>query len=301
MLESELLEEIRKRFSKSSQFLEIGIGDDGAVFVPNGKQVVVTDVAVENVHFRCDWSSYLQIGRKVTAANIADIFAMGGVPRYLLVALVLPDRHLAGALEIADGIANEADLVGATVIGGDLSRGSELTISVTALGDVSKPVRRDGAKIGDCVLISELPGASAAGLHLLQSGAAISSEMAKDLISQHLAPSINYQKYRESMGKLNSAIDTSDGLLLDASRIAQASKVRINLYTENMRSSPLHLLNSEKYLNWVLNGGEDHKLLGTCSEALEGFIEIGRVESGTGVFLDDKAISISGFEHRWKN
>lgn len=301
MLESELLEEIKKLFARPNQSLAIGIGDDGAVFIPKDKQVVVTDVAVEDVHFKCEWSSYLQIGRKIAAANLADVFAMGGEPKYLLVALVLPNRHLDGALEIAAGIANEADLVGATVIGGDLSTGSELTISITAIGEVSRPLRRDGAKVGDRVLISELPGASAAGLYLLQSGHVISDEMKRNLVSQHLAPSINYQKYKNAAGKLNSAIDTSDGLLLDASRIAQASKVRICLYTENLKSSPLNLLSPDNYLDWVLNGGEDHKLLGTGSEVLEGFVEIGRVEAGNGIYLDGNPVSISGYEHRWKN
>lgn len=299
MLESELLEEIKKLFARSNPNLDLGIGDDGAVFNPQGKQVVVTDVAVEEVHFKCDWSSYFQIGRKITAANLADIFAMGGEPKYLLVALVLPNRHRSGALEIAAGIAHEADLVGATVIGGDLSSGNELTISITAIGEVSSPIRRDGANIGDRVLISELPGASAAGLALLKRGSENSSEIAKELVIQHLAPKINYQKYREASGKLNSAIDTSDGLLLDASRIAQASTVKIIFFEEILKTSMLQSVDPENYMEWVLHGGEDHKLLGTGSEKIEGFIEIGRVEAGAGIYLDNKEISISGYEHRW--
>jgi len=301
MLESELLDEIKKLFSRRNDSVEIGIGDDGAVYIPKGKQVVVSDVAVEGVHFRCDWSTYQQIGRKVTAANLADIFVMGGVPRYLLVALVLPERHLSGALEIASGIANEADLVGAQVIGGDLSTGNELTISITAIGEVTNSVGRDGAKIGDRVLISELPGASAAGLDFLRSGDEISNNTIKNLVDQHLAPSINYKKYRDSIGKFNSAIDTSDGLLVDAFRIAQASKVKIHLSTENLKSSQLHLLNPERFLDWVLSGGEDHKLLGTSNEEIDGFTEIGKVEAGSGIYLDGNPISVSGYEHRWKD
>ncbi|MFM7949137.1 MAG: thiamine-phosphate kinase [Actinomycetales bacterium] len=299
MLESELLEQIRALFGSSDSSLVVENGDDGAVYIPKGKQVVTTDVAVETVHFRCDWSSYFQIGQKITAANLADIYAMGGIPKYLLVALVLPTRHVHGALELAKGILDEAKKVGATVIGGDLARGENLSISITAIGEVEKPFLRSGAKVGDRILISSLPGAAAAGLELLSTGGEISGDLAKLVVSEYQAPTIEYQKYQGAIGKFNSAIDTSDGLLSECAHISKASKVRFELKSELIRKSPLQNLNPNKYFDWILYGGEDHKLLGTCEVALEGFIEIGSVVPGNGVFLDGTEISTEGFEHRW--
>jgi thiamine-monophosphate kinase len=299
MFELELLEKIRAIFSATDPSLIVGNGDDGAVYSPKNNQVVSADVAVEGVHFRCDWSEYREIGLKVTAGNLADIYAMGGIPKFLMVTLVLPGRHLDGALDIAQGILQEAKKVGAIVIGGDISTGEELSISITAIGEVKKPILRSGAKVGDRIQVSSLPGASAAGLAILQEKQGPNSELERSVVLAHKAPEIEYRKFEGVMDICNSAIDISDGLLIDCSRIASASGVKMELNLEKISKSELKEIDSDRYLEWVLTGGEDHKLLVTSNRQIPGFIEIGKVVEGSGVYLDGAEVKPSGYLHHW--
>ena len=121
--EAELLAVVGSIFeSESSEAVLVGIGDDAAVVRGSAQQVITTDVAVEDVHFSKRWSNAFDIGRKVTAANIADILAMGATPQYLVVALTLVgDEGIERVAELAHGIKAEADKSGARVVGGDLS------------------------------------------------------------------------------------------------------------------------------------------------------------------------------------
>jgi thiamine-monophosphate kinase len=298
--EAELIGQIQAIFARTGKAnLVVPNGDDGAVFTSEKQVVACADVAVEGVHFKPEWSSLFEVGRKITAANLADICAMGGWPNFLLVTVVLPEKYLSGALDLAKGIAQEADLVGAQVIGGDLSTGTELSISITALGETTKPLLRFGAKVGDSLYVSSLPGLSAAGLFLLNSGKEIGTELARKAVLQHKAPTIEYQKYRNIFAKLNCAIDVSDGLVSDAAHLAKASNVRIDLNSKILSRSELKELDAANYLDWVLNGGEDHVLLGTSTEAAPGFIEIGNVLEGSEVTLDGKEITAGGFAHSW--
>jgi thiamine-monophosphate kinase len=308
--EQDVLERIRAIFDATSAHrgIVVGNGDDGAVLSLSDQTVLSTDMAVEGVHFRVDWSSPKEIGRKITAANLADICAMGGWPEFLLVAVAFPSRHLHLLEELARGIAHEADKVGARVIGGDLSQGSELVISITAIGTTEKPIRRSGAKVGDAVVISHLPGSSAAGLSLLSKGKEIDSESAREFVAQHCAPSIDYVKYRKAFPKLNCATDISDGLIVDAAHIASASSVAIELDTKNLTTHAhfeklLTVFDGgDSALQAILTGGEDHVLLATTREPekIEGFIPIGTVVSGHGIFVDGKRREMeSGYQHSW--
>ena len=84
--ERELIFNISEIFAEANSDLLVGIGDDAAVVSrPETSVVVTTDMAVEEVHFKVNWSSAQEIGRKVAAANLADIYAMGGKPKYLMV------------------------------------------------------------------------------------------------------------------------------------------------------------------------------------------------------------------------
>lgn len=301
MKEAELLEQIQAVFARTGKAnLIVPNGDDGAVFTSEKQVIACADVAVEGVHFKVGWSSLFEIGRKITAANLADICAMGGWPNFLLVTVALPEKYLSGVLDLAKGIAHEADLVGAQVIGGDLSTGAELSISITALGETTKPLLRSGAKAGEALYVSSIPGSSAAGLYLLNSGKEVRTELERKAVLEHKVPTIEYQKYLDSYSKLSSAIDVSDGLITDAGHLANASKVQIDLNSEAFRMSELREIDGERFLDWVLNGGEDHVLLGTSSEEISGFIEIGKVLSGSGVTLDGKEIAAGGFTHSWK-
>ena len=145
--EQELLSAVASVFqsdsSATSTDILVGIGDDAAVVRGSSQQVITTDVAVENVHFDKRWSNAFDIGRKVTAANIADILAMGAKPEYLVVALSLVgDEGLERVRELAEGIKFEADKTGTQVVGGDIARATAISIAMTAIGSVKSAITR---------------------------------------------------------------------------------------------------------------------------------------------------------------
>ena len=167
-----LVAELGRRFAQGEHVL-IGPGDDAAVVAfPGGRVVVSTDVLVDTRHFRRDWASAEDIGHRVAAANLSDINAMGGVATALTVALAAPsDLPAEWALGLADGIAEEAALVGASVVGGDVTGADQVMVSVTALGVVDgEPVRRSGARPGDVLALAGRQGWAAGGLAVLARG-----------------------------------------------------------------------------------------------------------------------------------
>lgn len=301
--ESELIAALSAVFKLSDANVRenvlIGIGDDGAVIAPSSrKSVLAADMAIEGVHFNRKWSTLREIGAKITAANLADIYAMGGDPKYLLVSAGLTaDFGIAEITELAQGIAEEAALVGASVVGGDISRAEQLVISISVFGEVEKPITRSAAKVGDSVVISGLPGKSAAGLIQLQSGVTDSP-----FISAHKKPIVNYllaKKFRN----VNSMCDVSDGLLSELNHIASASGVGIELDSKLIADIPgfkeLEAGAQSDVWELVLSGGEDHVFVATTStEIPEGAFVIGRVDSGTGVKVSGISnLPATGFRH----
>jgi thiamine-monophosphate kinase len=297
--ESELIAALTAVFKSSDLRVLIGIGDDGAVIAPSqNKLVLAADMAVEGVHFNRKWSTLHEIGAKITAANLADVYAMGGDPKYLLVSAGLTaDFGIAEITELAKGIADEAALVGASVVGGDISRAEQLVISISVFGEVENPITRSGAKIGDSVIISGLPGKSAAGLIQLQSGVTDSS-----FVSAHKKPVVNYQlakKFRE----VSAMCDVSDGLLSELSHIASASDVGIELDSKLIEQIPgfkeLKAATNGHVWELVLAGGEDHVFVATTSTDIpQGAHVIGKVVSGTEVKVSGVSeLPSTGFRH----
>ena len=308
MIESEatLIARLRELFNTSFQSgVELGIGDDAAVLsASNNKLVATVDMAVEGVHFRCDWSSPFQIGAKLTTANLADIFAMGAKPKYLLVAAAISQVNNSEVItELAKGIRSVADNFKVTVIGGDLSKAEIMSLSITALGELSgNPILRSNAQVGDLLYLSALPGLSAAGLAILNRGL----DRPRYVVDAHLNPRL------VSPDKLikvaTSMCDISDGLVTDAGNIAKASGVAINLNKELITSAPdfkdlAELANElgEDVFDWILTGGEDHFFLATVnpSNASEELgIRVGVVTTGGGeISLDGAVIKKSGYQH----
>ena len=282
---------------KNQKNLLFGIGDDGAVLAPSVLATVITmDLAVEGVHFKTDWSTAHQIGSKVAVANIADIYAMGGDPHSLLVGISLTGKEeVEWVLDLARGIAEEAKKVGAQVIGGDTVRGEKITIAITALGNTSEPIYRSGAKVGDHLVISGLPGASAAGLALLK---ADKRELFPEIVNAHLQPSVDGKRAHALISAGATAMcDLSDGLLVDVTRISEASGVGIKINLDHLNLSSLIEAGTTLAvdpMSWVLTSGEEHLFIATLppSSALpEGVLQIGEVVNGSGVevsgeFLD---------------
>jgi thiamine-monophosphate kinase len=275
----------------------LGPGDDAAVVpAPDGRVVATTDLLVEGRHFRFDWSSPLDVGYKAAAQNLADVAAMGARPSALLVGLAAP----AGLpLEVADGLADGLRLGAlagrALVVGGDVVRGEQLVLAVTALGDLQglRPVVRSGARVGDLVVVVGRLGWSAAGLRSLEAG-----ERDGVLVGAHRRPEPPYDHGPE-LARLGatSLIDVSDGLAADLGHVARASGVGIELDLSALRELGAPGVTDEDL--WA--GGEDHALTGTVPPGLgeslpPGTRVVGRVTSGSGVRVDGRPVG-GGWDH----
>ncbi len=284
----------------------LGPGDDGAVVAaPDGRIVASTDVLVEGRHFRRDWSGAADIGHRAAAANLADIAAMGAAPTALLVALcVPPDLDVTWAEELAGGLSEEAGLVGASVVGGDMSASPTLTVAVTALGDLQgqDPVVRGGAHPGDVVALAGRTGYAAAGYTVLSRG----FRTPKMLVEAYRRPEVPYsQGAAAARHGATAMIDVSDGLLQDLSHIATASVVGIDVRSDafevpqQMRDAA-SALGVDPY-QWILAGGDDHALAATFPAGVplpSGWRQIGTVHEGTGVTVDRKPWSGAlGWDH----
>jgi len=300
--ERELIINIAEIFAEANSDLLVPIGDDAAVFSrPETSVVVTTDMAVEEVHFKTNWSSAQEIGRKVAAANLADIYAMGGKPKFLTVAMAATgDEELEWMLDIARGIAHEAHIAGAQVIGGDLSKAEKIVISITAIGECEKPILRSGAQIGDSVYISNLPGWSAAGLIALQRN--LAGGLLDFAVAEHRAPSIDYDNAEQLAIGANSLCDVSDSLMIQGEQIAEASGVSLEIDGELLAKHPDFAELSQiaaqlevSVFDLILSGGEDHIFLAT-GKALKGY-EIGKVLPGSGIRLLHVATPQPGWKH----
>ena len=308
MIESEagLIARLRDLFHTSFQTqVQVGIGDDAAVIKSsNNKLVATVDMAVEDIHFSKKWSTPFQIGAKLTTANLADIFAMGAVPKYLLVAAGINELNNSETVtELAKGIRSVADRFEVTVIGGDLSKSEKMTLSITALGELSaQPILRSGARVGDLIYLSSLTGLSAAGLAILNR----ELDRPRYVVEAHLNPKLVAPD--KLIKVATSMCDVSDGLVTDAAHLSYASNVNFNLSKDLISQAAdfKDLAELAKELNedvfdWILTGGEDHFFLATVdkeNESNELGIQIGSVGKGEGkLLLDGVEVKKSGYQH----
>src|SRR4051812_47738854 len=279
------------------------IGDDAAVIeVPAGEKVVVTtDTSVEGVHFRRDWLNYFEVGYRATAAALSDLAAMAARPLGIVIALTLPeaDRHEARALAI--GIREGASAVLCPIVGGDLSSGKSLSLTITALGAVTNPLSRAGAEVGQRVYVTGRLGGPAAAVRAWRSG--------------HEPTPANRARFANPVPRIeaamglarrgaSSAIDISDGLVADVAHVAAASKVRIEIDLAR-----LPLMDGVAPIE-AANSGEEYEIVVTAPAIdVEEFFaefglpltEIGRVVAGpAGVQLRDDGKDVSappGYDH----
>ncbi|MDA4110449.1 thiamine-phosphate kinase [Mycolicibacterium holsaticum] len=274
----------------------LGPGDDAAVLhATDGRVVVSTDMLVAQRHFRLDWSTPYDVGRKAIAQNAADIEAMGARATAFVVAFGAPgDTPAAQALELADGLWHEARLLGAGIVGGDLVSAPQWVISVTALGDLDgrPPVRRSGARVGDTVAVTGELGRSAAGYTLWHNDIDGYDELRR----RHLVPEPPYGQGRVAADADATAMtDVSDGLLADLGHIARACGVLIDLSTDMLSADRAAVEAAAAAvgvdpLAWVLGGGEDHALVAAFpAEPPQGWRVIGRVLEGSPQVLVDGA------------
>ena len=285
----------------------VGIGDDSAVVAaPSGSVVAAVDMVIEGRHFLRSLSSGRDVGIKAAARSLADIAAMGAAPTALLAAFAAPSSLPSSwALDLASGLAFEAQRSGAGIAGGDTASAESVVVTVTALGDLAglPPVLRSGARPGDLVAVCGVLGRSAAGYALLSAGV----RSPESLIAAHLRPAPPYDAGPEAARLGATAmIDVSDGLLADLGHVAAASGVAIDISRAQVLPDPGDPLVSltdngscsrHQILNWVLTGGEDHALAATFPPAVdlpERWRVIGTVGPGDGVTADGQRYAGSG-------
>jgi thiamine-monophosphate kinase len=274
--------------------VELGPGDDAAVLsTPDGRVVASTDLLVDGRHFRRDWSTGYDVGRKAAAQNLADIAAMGARPTGLLLGIASPgDLPAAWVEQLADGFRDEAASVGAAVLGGDVVGSDVLMLAVSVFGDLAgrAPVTRSGAKPGDVVAYTGRLGWAAAGLAVLGRG----FRSPVSVVTAHRRPTPPYDEGPRAADLGASAmVDISDGLVADLTHVALASEVGIELDTgrlelpDKLRDVGTAL--GADPMQWVLAGGDDHALAATFPGGTELPPEwrlIGRVARGRGVLVD---------------
>ena len=286
-------------------------GDDAAVLrVPDGRVVATTDVLVEGRHFRRDWSGPADVGVKAAAQNLADVAAMGALPRTLLLGLGCPPGLSADwVLDMIRGMVEECGRAGASIAGGDVTGADCVVLGITALGDLagSAPVTRAGARPGDIVALAGPVGWSAAGLALLRAGQGSPAGASLGaLVQAHLRPRPPYRAGpAAARAGATAMLDVSDGLLADLGHIAAASGVCIDIGTSRLHASEPMMAASRllkaPWQEWALTGGEDHALTATfpAGSALPGgWSIIGDVREGEGVQVDGEPwTSRAGWQH----
>ena len=287
----------------------LGPGDDAAVVrAADGRVAVSADMLVEGRHFRLDWSTPEQVGRKAVAQNGADIAAMGGRPTAFLVSLGCPpDTPVSVAAGISEGIGLAAEAIGAGVVGGDLVQSDAVVVSVTVLGDLDgrAPVLRSGARPGDVVAIAGTLGRSAAGLAVLLAGPgteAGSEPSIAALVDAHRVPTPPYGAGVDAArAGAHAMTDISDGLVADLGHIAVASGVQIRIDRGRIGLDPALATAAARVgadpWEWILTGGEDHALAATFPPGADlpaGWTVIGDVVSGDDKTAEYSAVLVDG-------
>ncbi|MDO5060879.1 MAG: thiamine-phosphate kinase [Actinomycetaceae bacterium] len=311
MGEDQLIAQMRALLPVGERTL-VWSGDDCAeVATPSGSFLISTDVLVENVHFRLDWSNAFEIGQRAAAQNLADIMAQGGVPTALVVSLVIPPHVEADWLtDLVAGFAARVKETSAGVVGGDISKGQQLVIAVTVCGEtVTKKlpgsVTRGGARPKDRIAVAGTLGYSYAGYLLLQAG--LQAPQWEPYISIFKAPQPPLTAGpAAALAGATAMLDISDGLSTDAARLAKASNAKFVLSKEALQRfaeqlEPAANALRKPALEMVLSGGEDHALLACFPPEVAlptGFVQIGQVEPGPAeVWLDEDKLAASGWDH----
>jgi thiamine-monophosphate kinase len=293
----------------------VGPGDDCAVL--EGGLVVSVDLSVEDVHFRREWITLEEAGFRAAAGALSDLAAMAADPIGVLLSLALStDEAEAAAVALQRGAGEACRLVGAALLGGDLSRSpGGLVMDVTVLGRADSPLLRSGCRPGDEVWVTGTLGDSAAAVQAWRGGrdpgAACRAAFARP------TPRIREARWLQEHTVLHGGIDLSDGLAGDAGHLASASEVALILRADALpfsrdleewaggRAEALHL---------ALQGGEDYELCVTVPPgALDDLVDpfrrafdlplsrVGRVESGSGVRVDGGPVELGkpggGFSH----
>ena len=292
---------IRRFFDRpiDDESVRLGIGDDAALIDPEpGRELVcAVDTIVAGTHYPQDLPPF-DVGYRSVAINLSDIAAMGGRPRWMTLALTIPDADTGWLSLFAEGLFTAATQAHVSLIGGDTTRGETTVISIQLMGDVDphKVMRRSGASPGDGIYVTGTPGDAAAGLSFLKSGSDQSDE-SEYLIGRFVRPSARVDFAESVAANASAAIDLSDGLYADLQKLLQASDAGANLDLNLLPLSAeiLATFDYDDAVNFALGGGDDYELCFTASQSDDAEIHslakqnhvritcIGKVVSGDGI------------------
>ncbi|MCO6441531.1 MAG: thiamine-phosphate kinase [Nitrococcus mobilis] len=297
--EFELIERYFTGIGTSRDDVILAVGDDTALVAPQtGRHLALSlDTLVAGVHFPVDAPAET-VGYKSLAVNLSDLAAMAAEPAWLLLALTLPQADPDWLERFAGGLAALANEAGMALVGGDISRGQALTVTVQVAGYADRPLRRDGARPGDGLYVSGTLGDAALGLQLWQGGQREGSD-AHSLIERLHRPSPRIALAQALADLANAAIDVSDGLLADAAHLAERSAVAVVIEPHRLplSSALRRSASAPQATTLALTGGDDYELCLSLPLDQEGaakalarqagviLTRIGRVENGCGVRL----------------
>jgi thiamine-monophosphate kinase len=280
----------------------LGPGDDCAILAPSKKpQLFTIDSMLEDVHFRLEWGSPEKLGAKSLSVNLSDIAAMGGTPTACVINLAIREGLDARFFDrLYSGIREVAERYDTDVVGGNVTRGDRLTITVALLGEASRSVmRRDLARAGDDIFVTGTVGDSSAGLAILGGKLARRGAAPKFLIERHLNPTPRIEAGL-ALAKLKptpAAIDISDGLLQDLGHILERSHVGAEIDAAAVPVSSAYRAAMGDDLTLALGGGEDYELLfcARCAPSEEALTQaLGMPVHRIGRIIQGRQVSVRG-------
>lgn len=294
--EERFLTLLSARFASQDAQVRHGIGDDAAIIAsPHAPLALTVDTQVEDVHFRKGYLSWRALGRRAYIVSVSDLAAMGAKPYAALAALTLPP-YVDDAMftELCDGMAEAATDIGAPIVGGNLSGGTLLSLTMTLVGSMEgEGLQRTGARPEHRIYVTGTLGAAALGLYCLEHGE--SSAAAQPFIERWRHPHARIAEGLKLNAVASAAIDLSDGLSMDLQRLCSSSSVGAKIYSERLPLEPGHRAMSQQLgldsASVAIHGGEDYELLYTCTDdrgiAAQLGTCIGEITKAQGVqFLD---------------
>lgn len=290
-----LIERIKKSLSPSR------IGSDCALIEIGGISHVATcDILIEDKHFL---RSYLpeKVGFKSISVNVSDIVAAGGIPKFALISIMLPDIDVSYVDGLYKGIMRACRFYGCQIVGGNIAASEKIGIDVFMIGETKKFISREKAKVGDTIFVTGTLGDSKAGLELIMRKTAKPEGFEKILIEKHLNPDVDLAVSRYLVRHATSAMDVSDGLSSDIFRLFPKSGKKIIIDAGSIPLSKELKMFCRKYkydpIAYALSGGEDYRILFTQSNKKAPYIKIGTVDKGKGFFIDNIRIKNTSFDH----
>ena len=281
--ENEIIRMLQNRIPVGNEYIKKGIGDDAAVIHQKNTGeywLVTTDMLVENVDFRCEWTTPRKLGHKSISINLSDLAAMGGRPRFFTVSLGLPSEiSRRWITEFYRGLTGQGDRHGALLVGGDLSSSeSGIIISITAIGESvgGKVLYRSGSREGDALYVTGILGRSAAGLRLLREGRLQPrTRSQREALRSHRQPESRCESgiWLAQSGMVRCMMDLSDGLSIDLARMCVAGGVGAEI---DIARLPLFQDASSWGMDPValaLHGGEDFELLFAVPDSKAALLE----------------------------